>query len=71
MLDSNEDPNKNENEAEEVGGIFQKVGEKQRQKMVEKDALDEKDSSIFDPPLVRNWTSEEVVLYKINFSIFN
>ncbi|KAK6645270.1 hypothetical protein RUM43_001546 [Polyplax serrata] len=62
MLDgyANEESETAQDEAkEEIGGIFQIVGEKQRNKIAEKDALDENDSSIFPCSMVRNWTSED------------
>lgn len=63
MLDgyANEESETAQDEAkEEIGGIFQIVGEKQRNKIAEKEALDENDSSIFPCSMVRNWTSEDV-----------
>lgn len=60
MLDTPQYENENEKNKEEIGGIFHVVSEKQQQKTLEKDLLDEYDSSIFSVPFIRDWTAEEV-----------
>lgn len=58
-----------ESEGDEIGGIFKKVTESQKNKQKERDLLDQDECSFFyglDKPAIRDWTSDENKIILIN-----